>query len=327
MRIARFGSMVADRGAANRSPEMPAVLGENHPTPEEVVGSFQPTFDPAGRCTSMVGSWRTPDLRGGGPDCQLVNAAIDRLPEPFRSVYLLRDGMGMSIEAIADHTGMTTEEAARLVHRARCALVGLLDPCLRSCPGGTTTPLGRMTGTIMKHLSTLRSAHMNTILVRIVLPILGSLAIVAAGVAFAQAGSAPGRVAAPAAQPDPADRSPSEVKRPAAALPKVISLQLYADWCPACKTLKPKLEAALKEAAGQPLLLVRLDETDKDSRQAEYLLAALGLGDLWKDHAGKTGYVLLVDASTKKVIGNISFRFEVKEITEALTKAIKDASK
>lgn len=131
----------------------------------------------------------------------------------------------------------------------------------------------------------------------------------------------------PAASTPPAGDTPAEPAPRAAEAPKVLALALYADWCPACKTLKPKMEEAMKSFSGQPVLMVRLDQTQKDSRQAEYMLHALGLADLWKNHGGKTGYVLLVNAETKKIVGNISFRFEAKEITEALTKAVKDATK
>ena len=75
--------------------------------------------------------------------------------------------------------------------------------------------------------------------------------------------------------------------------------------------------------AGQPCLTVKLDQTDKDSKQAEYMLVALGLGDLWKENAGKTGFVLLVDTTTKKVVNTITYKQDVKEIKAALAAAMK----
>lgn len=165
---------------------------------------------------------------------------------------------------------------------------------------------------------------MKNTLSRVVAPFLAVLTISAAGVAFAQSGSSPSGTPAPAKQPG-SDAKPSGTERARAAeAPKVIALNFYADWCPGCKALKPKLEEAMKDAAGQPCLTVKLDQTDKDSHQAEYMLAALGLGDLWKEHAGMTGYVLLVDTKTKKVVSTITHKQEVKEIKAAVMAALKN---
>jgi hypothetical protein len=79
----------------------------------------------------------------------------------------------------------------------------------------------------------------------------------------------------------------------------------------------------MPEVAYEPCLTVKLDQTDPKSRQAEYMLAALGLGDLWKDHGGKTGFVLLVDARTRKVVSTITPAQDVKEIKATLAAAVK----
>lgn len=164
---------------------------------------------------------------------------------------------------------------------------------------------------------------MKNTLSRVVAPAIAVLALSAAGIAFAQSGSSPSGTPAPAKQPG-SDSKPSGTSQARAAeAPKVIALNFYADWCPGCKALKPKLEEAMKDAAGQPCLTVKLDQSDKDSHQAEYMLAALGLGDLWKEHAGKTGYVLLVDTATKKVVSTINYKQDTKEIKSTLMAALK----
>ncbi|MDZ4831569.1 MAG: hypothetical protein SGJ09_15390, partial [Phycisphaerae bacterium] len=83
------------------------------------------------------------------------------------------------------------------------------------------------------------------------------------------------------------------------------------------------LDEAMKDAAGQPCLTVKLDQSDKNSRQAEYMLATLGYGDLWKEYAGKTGFVLLVDAKTRKVLSTVTSMQETKDIKAALMSALK----
>ncbi len=119
------------------------------------------------------------------------------------------------------------------------------------------------------------------------------------------------------------DSRPSAPRQPAAAQSaKVIALSFYADWCPGCKALKPKLEDLMQSASTQPCLFVRLDQTDKQSRQAEYMLAALRLGDLWKTNAGKTGFVLLVDAKSGKVVSTLTADQDADAMRAALASAI-----
>lgn len=165
---------------------------------------------------------------------------------------------------------------------------------------------------------------MKNALSRFAVPSLAVLTIAVAGVAFAQSGSSPSGTPAPKAVQPGSDSKPSGTPQARAAeAPRVIAINFYADWCPGCKALKPKLEEAMKDAAGKPCLTVKLDQTDKGSKQAEYMLAALGLGDLWKEHAGKTGFVLLVDTTNRKVVNTITYKHEVKDIKAALTAALK----
>lgn len=165
---------------------------------------------------------------------------------------------------------------------------------------------------------------MKNTLYRLVTPVLATLAITAAGVSFAQSGTSPSGTPAPkAVQPGSGSR-PSGTKQPAVAeAPKVIALNFYADWCPGCKELKPKLQEAMKDAARQPCLIVTLDQTDKESRQAEYMLAALGMPDLWKEHAGKTGFVMLVDYKTHRIVNTITPEQSTEQINAAFKAALK----
>ncbi len=143
--------------------------------------------------------------------------------------------------------------------------------------------------------------------VRALTTVLAVLALGIAGLTFAQS-----------------DSRPSGARPPVAAqAPKVIALAFYADWCPGCKALKPKLEEVMKESATEPCLFIKLDQTDKDSHQAEYMVAALGIADLWKEHAGKTGYVLLVNPRTKKVVATLTADQDTETMQAALASAIK----
>ena len=60
-----------------------------------------------------------------------VRAAIDRLPENYRTVLVLRDIEGMGTEEVAQMLGESSAAVKTRLHRARMALRGLLDPIVR----------------------------------------------------------------------------------------------------------------------------------------------------------------------------------------------------
>ncbi len=150
-------------------------------------------------------------------------------------------------------------------------------------------------------------------------------ALIGAGVAAVQSvarAQPESKPAQPAAQPSPVsqpDQAPKEAK-PARA-PRLIALKFYADWCSLCKAMMPAVMETEKQAAGKSVLFVKLDETDKDSHQAEYLLAALGFGDLWKENAGKTGFIVLADPKTKRVVGRITSDMNAAAMGQAIDQA------
>jgi RNA polymerase sigma-70 factor (ECF subfamily) len=63
--------------------------------------------------------------------CDLVRAAIEQLPEPYRSVLLLRDIEGLDTDETARLLGIQPGAVKTRLHRARQALRTLLDPHLR----------------------------------------------------------------------------------------------------------------------------------------------------------------------------------------------------
>jgi RNA polymerase sigma-70 factor (ECF subfamily) len=62
---------------------------------------------------------------------ELVRASIDRLPESYRTVLLLRDIEGLTTAEAARLVGVTENALKIRLHRARQALRTLLDPRLR----------------------------------------------------------------------------------------------------------------------------------------------------------------------------------------------------
>ncbi len=102
--------------------------------PEEPIEDFLPRFHADGHQVNHP----TPDWEGSAESLlarsqtrAIVRAAIDRLPESYRAVLLLRDIEEMSTEEAAQSLGVTKNAVKIRLHRARQALRGLLEPQFR----------------------------------------------------------------------------------------------------------------------------------------------------------------------------------------------------
>jgi RNA polymerase sigma-70 factor (ECF subfamily) len=98
--------------------------------PEEEIEQYLPRFLEDGHQTPPSTPWsesadtmlERKELRG------LVRAAIERLPESYRTVLVLRDLEELSTEETAAMLGASPNAVKIRLHRARQALRGLLDP-------------------------------------------------------------------------------------------------------------------------------------------------------------------------------------------------------
>jgi RNA polymerase sigma-70 factor (ECF subfamily) len=101
--------------------------------PEEPIEDLLPTFVEDGHQTRPSEPWSEPaDLALDREQLQaLVRQAIDRLPETYRLVLLLRDIEGLDTAETAEVLGVTENAVKLRLHRARQALRTLLDPVMR----------------------------------------------------------------------------------------------------------------------------------------------------------------------------------------------------
>jgi RNA polymerase sigma-70 factor (ECF subfamily) len=101
--------------------------------PEEAIDGFLPAFEEDGHIAVPASDWApSEDLVMRDEVCRLVRASIDRLPESYRVVLLLRDIEELTTEETAEALGLTVVAVKVRLHRARQALRGLLDPRLQS---------------------------------------------------------------------------------------------------------------------------------------------------------------------------------------------------
>jgi len=122
-------------------------------------------------------------------------------------------------------------------------------------------------------------------------------------------------------QPEPqAAEHPNQV-------PEIIAVKFHADWCGYCKAMGPIFEELQAKYDQEPVLYIEFDQTREFGRkQSAYMANALGLDSMWAENGGKTGFVLLIDATTKEVLQRLSHERNLKQMGTALQDAVAAAS-
>jgi thiol-disulfide isomerase/thioredoxin len=88
---------------------------------------------------------------------------------------------------------------------------------------------------------------------------------------------------------------------------RIIAVKMDADWCGKCRAMNPKLDAVMPEFMDDPILFVKFNMTDEfATRQAGLLADRLNLASLFKEHQGRTGYMVLLDAGSGKTIKTLT---------------------
>lgn len=102
--------------------------------PEASIEELLPRFQEDGHHAEPVSDWASSidTLLVQRETRTRVRAAMDRLPESYRTVVLLRDIEELDTEETANALGLTPNAVKIRLHRARQALAKLLEPSLES---------------------------------------------------------------------------------------------------------------------------------------------------------------------------------------------------
>jgi RNA polymerase sigma-70 factor, ECF subfamily len=102
--------------------------------PEVPIDELVPTFAPDGHHALAPRAWdeEAIDLLARRESRDLLRGAIDRLPDGYREVVVLRDIEGLCTEQTAEVLGITPNATKIRLHRARQALRTLLDRHFRN---------------------------------------------------------------------------------------------------------------------------------------------------------------------------------------------------
>lgn len=106
--------------------------------PEVAIDDLLPRFgdDAEAHHVEPVADWRESAVEEAtrSETRELIHAAIDRLPEDYRTVLVLRDIEQLDTAETAEHLDVTKSVVKTRLHRARQALRTLLDPHFRETP-------------------------------------------------------------------------------------------------------------------------------------------------------------------------------------------------
>ena len=109
---------------------------------------------------------------------------------------------------------------------------------------------------------------------------------------------------------------------PKRALPSADIMAVYvtADWCPNCKIIAPKWEKVQAQLRDKNILFVTLDLSDKPRIHQSILHAqALGIGPFLQAQGSGTGYIALLNATTKAEITRLDRETSEADMIKALT--------
>jgi len=99
---------------------------------------------------------------------------------------------------------------------------------------------------------------------------------------------------------------------------KLYALTFTADYCGACKKLKPNVMKLQTKTEGESVEWVSFDFSSAESKEkSEELATELGVADLYKDNQA-TGFVLLVDADTKEKVGKLTSKQTSDEMYQTI---------
>jgi len=100
--------------------------------------------------------------------------------------------------------------------------------------------------------------------------------------------------------------------------PKIIVANFFADWCAVCKAMAPSFVDVKKMYEEENILFVQFDKTNRTtSHQARLLAQSLGIEKAYSDHSN-TGFILLIDANSKEVVGELSLGQTVTDMADTL---------
>jgi thiol-disulfide isomerase/thioredoxin len=106
------------------------------------------------------------------------------------------------------------------------------------------------------------------------------------------------------------------------ALPRLVAVQIRADWCPRTPEVGPVFAKLVTQYGNEPILFVTLDITDDVRReQAELLSANLGIPEAFEEPFG-SGMIKLIDRDNRQLLAAVTRLEELEQFEIRIAEAL-----
>ena len=106
------------------------------------------------------------------------------------------------------------------------------------------------------------------------------------------------------------------------AKPVLLAVTFSSAWCSSCKIIKPRLAAALPAFEGRPVRFIELDFTFGEEEKARRVAEAEGFLPVFEQFAGATGFTLLVEPETGRIIDMLTINHSTGAMKAAIAAAL-----
>ncbi|MBI3308129.1 MAG: thioredoxin family protein [Candidatus Melainabacteria bacterium] len=106
---------------------------------------------------------------------------------------------------------------------------------------------------------------------------------------------------------------------------KVLVVEIYAGWCPACRNIQPTLDLLQKEEPNIKFVQLDVSTPSKATKSAE-LANGLNIVDFYKLNKSKTSTVGVFKPSSRKLVAVFQNNNEIDDYKEAIQKALEPES-
>lgn len=108
--------------------------------------------------------------------------------------------------------------------------------------------------------------------------------------------------------------------------PEVVAASFVSAWCSTCKILEPRLAKIVPDFADKPIKFVEFDFTFGQREEIALRAEEEGVGAIYPQFEGATGFTVLVDHDTGEIIDILTISYSPSAMRAAIAQAIAVAS-
>lgn len=104
--------------------------------------------------------------------------------------------------------------------------------------------------------------------------------------------------------------------------PEIVAATFASAWCSSCKVLKPKLAKVIPGFKDEPVAFVEFDFTFGANDDIRAEAEEYGVEEIYDRNKGATGFTILVDYDTGKILDTLTMNFSEGAMRSAIARAL-----